>query len=350
MMVVPMTRLVALSLPIGLWDWTGAGVLVITGDSTTLDGGMTKVGVSEMVAFAELGGVTVALVETGAEVGTGSSEAGILVGAIDVGSTVGPEETPDPVGTPDGEMPDTVGLSLTEGTVTPELVGITSVSLGIGGVIPTLGVTVGVGTSPDAVGTPVGKIPEENSDTILWIMLLAGGRGADPVAVGVSNRLVKMLGKTDAAGSGMIVGRRLDTSEIKEDTAGGTIPDGSGTGEGETGAVGPAVGPAEPVGDTPATSDTNDDRIDGRLRGSEGRTASEVGMAPVGDAPVPNAVVMPTTIPPEDAAIGAGLLAGITGAGVGCTGSLGRTPVEPTWVGVGSGSLRRVESKPPTKP
>lgn len=302
-------------------------MLVITGDSTTLDGEITKVGVSEMVALAELGGVTTALVGTGAEVETGDSEAGMLVGSIDVGSTVGPEETPDPVGIPEGRMPDCVGLSLTEGT---ELVGMLSVSLGVGGVTPTLGVTVGVGTSPEAVGAPVGKMPDENCDTMLSIMLLAGGRGADPVAVGVSNRLVRMLGRTDAEGSGMIVGKRLDTSEIKEDRAGGTIPEGSGTGD-ETGAVGTAVGPAEPVGDTPATSETSDDKIDGRLSGSEGKMASEVGMAPDGDAPVPKAVVMPTTIPPEDgcATIAAGLDE-TSGAGVGWTGSLGRTPVDPT--------------------
>lgn len=349
-MLVPTTRVVALSVPVGLWLWTGAGVLVITGaESTPLDVGMTKVGVAETVALPEVGTTIGALVGTGAAVEIGDSEAGMLVGSIDVGTTVGPEETPDPVGIPEGKMPDRVGLSLIGETGTPEDaalgVGMTSVSLGIGGVTPTLTDSDGVGTTP--VGTPVGKIPEENSEAKLCRMLVAGGSGADPVAVGDSNRLVKMLGRTDAAGSGMIVGKRLDTSEIKEDTAGGTIPDGSGTGEDETG----AVGPAEPGGSTPVTSETNEDRIDGRLSGSEGSTASDVGMAPEGDAPVPNAVVIPTTIPPEDGCTRKGAGLDWTGVGVGCTGSLGRTPVEPTcWVGVGSGSPRRVERRPPRKP
>jgi hypothetical protein len=73
----------------------------------------------------------------------------------------------------------------------------------------------------------------------------------------------------------------------------------------------------------------------------------------VGDAPVPSAVVMPTTIPPEESCTSGGCpLDGNTTTGVGETMPLlGSTPVEPTWgLGVASGPLRRVESRPPRGP
>lgn len=368
MMLVPTAMLVALSKPIGFCELTGVGLLVTTGivgmgivaESVTakLVVGTNDVGASEMVAFPELGGTTVALLgATGEGVEIGASEAGTLIDPTADGVTTGPDDTPVPE--PEGRTPD--GVSLAAGGVIPTLTDSDGVALATGGVIAdgaTLGVSLGsngvipadsegdgtapdgVGTIPDGVGTTpegVGTIPEK-SDTMLDAMLLAGGRGIGAVAVGKSEtKLDTMLGTTDPGRSGTAEDKRLDTSDTSEETRGGRIPGGVGAGVGVTG----AVGPAEPEGKIPVTSETRDDKIEGRSSGPElGNTASEVGIAPelksglagVGDAaPVPSAVVMPTTIPPEDCETKSGCsLDGDAGPGVGSTTMLGKTPVEPT--------------------
>ena len=291
---------------------------------------------------------------------------------------------------PEGRIPDELWLAA--GGVKPEetaLLERVGVSLGIGRV--RLAVSEGVGTLPDPVGrrpeeavgstpdgmrleepvdntpdgrrlempvgrrleipvgsTPDGMRPDETSDAMLDARLLAGGRGADAVPVGSSEtKLDTMLGRTDPG----TPDNRLETSETKEETRGGRTPDGAAVGEGELGAVGPAV----PEGRTPETSETSEDKTDGRFKSPEDAAASEVGIAPElntgvealdAGAPVPSAVVIPTTIPPEDAWTDEGSwLDGDAGAGVGCNRPLvGRRPVEPT-----TGS-RTDESRPPTSP
>lgn len=238
---------------------------------------------------------------------------------------------------PEGRIPDELWLAA--GGVKPEETSVlvsVGVSLGIGRV--RLAVSEGVGTLPDPVGrrpeeavgstpdgmrleepvgktpdgrrlempvgsTPDGSRPDETSDAMLDARLLAGGRGADAVPVGSSEtKLDTMLGRTDPG----TPDNRLETSETNEETRGGRTPDGAAVGEGEIGAVGPAV----PEGRTPETSETSEDKTEGRLRSPEDATASEVGIAPELNtglealstgAPVPRAVVIPTTIPPEDA-------------------------------------------------
>jgi hypothetical protein len=346
--------------------------------------GSTKVGVSERVALPELGGTTVALLAGAGEgVDAGTSEAGTLLDWIGDGVAAGTDDTPDPE-MPEGKIPDVV--SLAAGGVRPEdtaLGVVVGVSLGSRDVM--LAGSEGVGTTPDGVGirpeetvgrapegmrpeeavgmTPEGIRPEEISDAMLDTMLLAGGRGTGTLAVGSSEtKLDTMLGRTDTGTSEIAPDKRLETSETKEETSGGRMPDGAadgaGVGAGETG----AVGPAEPEGRMPVTSETSEDKIEGRLSGPDGRTASEVGIAPELNtglealstgAPVPSAVVMPTTIPPEDGWIDKGCwLDRGAGAGVGCTTPLlGRTPVEPTsGLGDAAGTFKRDDRRPPTRP
>jgi hypothetical protein len=167
-------------------------------------------------------------------------------------------------------------------------------------------------------------------------MLLAGGRSVGAVAVGKSDtKLDKMLGSTDA-GTPDTPDSRLETSPTTEETSGGRTPDAVGAGDGVIG----AVGPAEPGAKIPETPETTEDNAPGRSRIPEGATDSEVGIAPefkeglVGvavDAPVPRAVVIPTTIPPDDGSTNNGCwLDGDATPPVGETTSVGRTPVEPT--------------------
>jgi hypothetical protein len=389
-MLVPTTMLVALSVPVGLCDWTGVGVIVTTGVDCAEDCaedwtgtvaeplvkpllvGVARVGVSEMVAFPEVGG-TMSVLLGAAEEGddAGDSEAGTLEGWTGVGVTVGPEETPEP-DAPDGKMPDGVPLGMEGVRPDDPALGVAEgVSLGSGGVTPRLGVSEGVGTAPVPEETPVGTIPEEGttpvgttpdegrtpegirpdemSEMMLATMLLAGGRGAGTVALGNSDaKLDSMLGITEAGTSGT-PDSRLETSAANEETSGGSTPDATGVGDGVTG----AVGPADPVAKPPVIPDTREDKAPGRSRGAEGATDSEVGIAPefraglvgVGDAPVPRAVVMPTTIPPDDGTTNKG--AWLDGKGrpaVGETTSLGKTPVEPT------SGRRTDERRPPRRP
>jgi hypothetical protein len=98
-------------------------------------------------------------------------------------------------------------------------------------------------------------------------------------------------------------------------TSGGRMPEAEGEGVIEAGAVGLATpelgmmpdGSRVPEGSTPLASETTEDRIEDRLgRPALPEEPSEVGIAPDADAdgvaedPVPNAVVIPTTIPLEE--------------------------------------------------
>jgi hypothetical protein len=221
---------------------------------------------------------------------------------------------PDPVGrrpeeavgsTPDGMMLEEPVGSTPDGMRLEEPVGNTPDGRRL---------EIPVGSTPDGrrLETPVGSTPEEMrpdemSDAMLDARLLTGGRGTDAVPVGSSEtKLDTMLGRTDPG----TPDNRLETSETNEETKGGRTPDGAAdgaaVGEGEMG----AVGPADPEGRTPETSETSEDKTDGRLSSPEDATASDVGIAPELNtglealstgAPVPRAVVIPTTIPPEDA-------------------------------------------------
>jgi hypothetical protein len=241
---------------------------------------------------------------------------------------------------PEGRIPEEVSIGV--GTDDTPLGGTVGVSLGSNEV----GLeSEGDGTAPESVGAPEGMMPEEIPDAMLETMSLAVGRATGAVALGGNSdtKLEMMLGMIEG---GTPEGKRLETSETNEDTSGGRTPEAVGTGASETG----AVGPAEPGGRTPLTSETRDDKIEGRSNGPEGNTASEVGIAPEATgvgvvAPVPKAVVIPTTMPPEDGCTGKGCsLDGEAGATVGSAILLGRTPV-----GDASGT-RRVERRPPTRP
>jgi hypothetical protein len=323
----------------------------VASDAGALEIGMTKVGVSEMVALPELGGATVALL--GAAGDRVDSEAGTPLEAVVEGVTVGAEDMPEPGMPPEGTSPEEVSIGVGVAPEDTALGGTVGVSLGSRGVRDE-SEGEGVGTAPDGVGTPEGMIPEgteadEISDAMLETMSLAVGRATGTVALGGKSdtKLEIMLGMTEVGRSGTAEGKRLETSETNEDTSGGRTPEAVGTGDSETG----AVGPAEPEGSTPVTSETREDKIEGRSSGPEGTTASEVGIAleatGVGVvAPVPNAVVIPTTMPPEDGCTSRGCsLDGTAGAIVGSAMLLGRTPV-----GDASGTPRRVERRPPTRP
>jgi hypothetical protein len=323
---------------VGLLVTTGVDGIGIVAESITeaLTVGVEDTGVSEMVAFPELGGRTVALLGTPEEVDGGSSEAGTLVDSIADGVGVGTDETPVPT-EPEGRTPELNPLEAGGAMLTlPDENG---VSLAVGGAIEegaTLGVSLGssveigaVGVS-DAVGTApegVGMTPEDISDAMLDAMLLAGGRGTDAVAVGSSEtKLDTMLGTTDPGRSDTAEDRRLETSETSEETTGGSTPEGVGVGDGVVG----AVGPAEPEGRIPVSSDTRDGK-------RVGTTASDVGIAPelrgvlegVSDeAPVPRAVVIPTTMPAEEGTTAEGCSTeGDAEPEVGSTTLLGKTPV-----------------------
>jgi hypothetical protein len=261
----------------------------------------------------------------------------------------------------DGVIPtltDCDGVSLTGGGVMPE--GATlSVSLGIGVLVPTLtdcervslgtgmdtsrvADSEGVGTAPEGVGT----MPDGKSDIMLDTRLLASGSEAGIVADGriSDTRLDTILGNTDAGRSGTADVSKLATSDAKDDTRGGRMPDGVGTGDGV----------AESGGRIAVASDTIDDKTDGRSSGPElESTTSEAGVGVgVTTGAVPKAVVMPMTIPTEDGSTTrGGSLDGATTSLVGKMIMLGTGPVEPTWgVGDASGIPSTDVRKPPRKP
>jgi hypothetical protein len=339
---------------------TGVGLLVITGadgigmlaESVTgaLETGPDGTGVWVIVAFPELGRLTVALLGAAGEgVDADASEAGTLADATGDVDTADPEDRPEPEA--DGKTPDEVPLETDD--VTPRLNDWETVALAAGGVIEedawlrvSLGISggrlaeaecvgtdpesvgkrpdadgkipEGVGTMPDGVGTrpeEVGTRPDEvritrledSSEAMIDARLLATGRGIGAVPLGSPDtKLDTILGATDPERTGTAEDSRLETSDTSEDTKGGRIPDGVGAADTVVG----AVAPAEPEGRTPVTSETSEDNIEGTLRAPElGKTASDVGIAPevtageegVGDeAPVPSAVVIPTTMPAED--------------------------------------------------
>jgi hypothetical protein len=390
---------------------TAAGVDGIARVAVSVTRGVPEgAGVAEKASLMELGTATLALLGVpGVGVETGTSEAGTLeksdagVGdAMDETPVPEPEEgtIPEGVGigdslTPDGVMPDGVGTgdSLTPDEIAPEGVGV-SVSLGIGGVIPTLAVSDGVGTRPEGVGRTfdaeipegvartsdaeipdgvarisdaeipegvgrisdaeipvgvgrisdadgtipdgVGSTPEESSDKRLDTMLLTG-IGMAPVGVGSSDsKLDTMLGTAETGTSGSTEDKRLEMSPTSEDTRGGKTPDSVGAGVGVIGTVGPAV----PEGRIVGTSEMMEDRIEGKSTMLEGDADSDVGIRPelncgltgVGvGAPVPRAVVIPTTIPPDDGWTTTEESPDWeTGVGVGWSTLIGRSPVEPT--------------------
>jgi hypothetical protein len=384
-----MTILVALSVPVACCDCTA----VREGENTGVDGigivaesvttalliGVDTTGASEMVAFPELGGTMLLGDPEGAD--TGTSEVGMLLDSAADGVGRGRDETPDPA-EPDGKIPErdslgeggvmpglndgegvslavtpdgvTMGVSL---AVTPD--GVTmGVSLAVTPDGVMMGVSLGDGTGSASEGVDAGTGADKLSRT-LEATLLASGIGIGAVAlIGISEaKLDTMLGTTDPGRSGIADESRLERSEANEETMGGRMPIGVGDGEGAAG----SVDPAEPDGRTPGTSEMIDDKSDGRSSGPElgEGAASEVGMAPEFRAgldaeaagAVPSAVVIPTTMPPDDGKTRNGCsLEGEAGAGVGSTKLLGRTPVEPTCgSGVASGP-RMEDRRPPRKP
>lgn len=250
-----------------------------------------------------------------------------------------------------------------------------------------LSVLVGSGAErliePDRVAEgrmPDDRRPEENSDATLDAMLLKSevgiGRGIDAVGrteaviaeeradSALDTRLETTLGRADPVGKSETADeRRLDSSEITDGTSEGSIPDAEGVIVADTGAVGLAdpelgmmpVGSRLSDGNTPVTSETTDERIEGKFTSPElAETPSEVGIAPeaplvrVADADaaaesVPMAVVIPIVIPLE-----ARPLEGR--APVGTTPLLGRIPDSTSEVAVGSTLPRRDDSKEPTRP
>jgi hypothetical protein len=344
---------------VGLLVITGADGIGMLAESVTgaLETGPDETGVWVRVAFPELGRLTVALLGAAGEgVDAEASEAGTLADATGDVNTADPDDRPEPEA--DGKTPDEVSLGMDD--VIPRLNDGETVALAAGGVIEedaglrvSLGISggrlaeaewvdtdpesvgkrpdddgkipEGVGTMPDRVGTRpegVGTTPDEvgtrpdevgitrledSSEAMTDARLLATGRGIGAVPLGSPDtKLDTMLGATDPERTGTAEDKRLETSDTSVDTKGGRIPDGVGAADTVVG----AVAPAEPEGRTPVTSETSEDNIEGTLRAPElGKTASDVGIAPevtageegVGDeAPVPSAVVIPTTMPPED--------------------------------------------------
>lgn len=388
-MLVGITKLVALSEPIGRSELTmglldvGVGVagmgMVAASVSEALLGATEVTKDSEAVAFPELGGRMVALLGAVERMDDpGISDAGTVTDPL-VGDGAGVEDTaPLPI-VPEGKISEVDGgvipeVSLTTGGVMPEG-GTLSVSLGIGELRPTpidcervpglservslgrgtetprVADSVGVGTAPESVGTIAedgSTIPDGRSDR----RLVASGSGTELVAVGriSDTRLDTILGTTEPGRSGTTDVSKLEMSEARVDTRGGSTPDSVGAGD--------AV--AEAGGRIPVISDTIDDKM-----GGSGNPTSEVGIVSevvkpgltgvgvgVTTGAVPRAVVIPTTIPPDDGrTTSGGSLVGATAPLVGMTMLLGTGPVVPTWgVGDVSGVPRTDESKPPRKP
>lgn len=380
MMLVPTTSDVALSVAVADKDITAEGLLVVDGmmgmgivaESLVLGategvGATDDVGAILMVPFPEVGGVRLIVLEAPVEmVEDICSDAGTLRDWLCDG--VGAGDTDDPS--------DPEGTAEFEGII-PELndkvaLGVTLASDGV-----MLGVSEGVGTTPEEDSTPVGRTPEVGSKpdegktpeegrasdgTRLTSTLLGRTIGAEPVGKIDSTperMLERMVGIAEGGTSEIADERMLGKSEMIEDTTGGRRPEieagGVSVGAG-------AVGPRPVEGTMPGSSETSDDRTEGRSSKPElAGTLSDVGIAPelrigaVGDgigeaeSPVPNAVVIPMTTPEvgndkigwesEDAA-----------PLVGRTTGTGTLPVPITAVGVGSRGTRSDESRPPSKP
>jgi hypothetical protein len=228
-------------------DWTGT---LADSVAKPLLVGVARVGVSELVAFPELGGTTAALLEAAGEiVDAGDSEAGTLEGAIGDGVTVGPDDTPDP-DTPEGKIPE--GVPLGRERVNPEDVAggvMVGVSLGSRGVTLRLPEADGVGTTPEPVGrTPdEGSTPEEGSTP----------DGSSPEEVSTSEVGTPEDGSTPDGSSP----EEVSTSEVGTPEDGST-PDGSSPDEGRTpedGRTTDGSNPEDgstPVGSTPVEGST----------------------------------------------------------------------------------------------
>jgi hypothetical protein len=245
-----------------------------------------------------------------------------------------------------------------------------------------LSVPVGRGaerlTEPETVAEgkmPDDRRPDENSDATLDAMLLSSevgtGRGIDAVGwleaviaeesadSALDTKLDTTLGRADPVGrSETADDRRLESSEITDGTREGRIPDTDGDGvivadplavgltDPELGII--PVGNSVSDGSTPVTSETTEERIEGRLTSPElAETPSDVGIAPDGEAwlvgvadaeSVPSAVVRPIVIPPDDA------------PPVGSTMLLGRIPVPMVGVAVASTLPKIDDNKEPTRP
>lgn len=333
-MLVPITREVALSVAVADCETTGAGLLVVVAmvgmemvaESLLLgiaeaDGVTDGVGASLTVVLIEVGGVRLMLLKIADALDEGGcSEAGTERDPLGEGVGAGDTEEPmEPVGPalPDGRIPE-----LREGT--------------------TLRVSDGVGRTPEEGArdgnspedtAPVGTTPEDGrmpegsaSDGSREGRLLGGA-----IETGA-------VGPTDGGTSETAEERKPGRSEMTEDTTGGRIPDGTADGAG----VG-AVPPRRPLeGRMPGNSDTIEDRTGGRSSRPElAGPVSEVGIAPelnagavgVGTSPVPNAVVMPMTMP-EAGSERMGCGSDTAGALVGSTTGMETSPVPTAPVGV----------------
>lgn len=306
--------------------------------------------------------VTVALLESDPET-EAVSEAGIDDGMLrdSLAETVALDDTPVPVGRipedtsePErvkvGKMPEEAEAeALAEGVMLAVPVGSTDRLI-----------------EPDAVSEgriPDDRRPDEKSEAMLDAMLLSSevgiGRGIDAVGkidavVSADSALETRLDSTaePVGRSDTAEDRRLESSEITDGAMEGRIPEAEGEGvmEADAGAVGltaPELG-VTPVG---RTSETTDERNEGRSSPELAETPSEVGIAPDGETSlvrvadaladsVPRAVVIPMMIP----------LALEETAPVGTTPLLGRIPDSRAEVGVGSGLPRREDRSEPTRP
>lgn len=291
MMLVPTTKVVALSVAVAVRDTIGATLLMedgLTGMMSEADSVRVGEGVGRGVSDAGTGVETTGVEMTGAEdtepvpaVGVGSS---LSVALVDVcGISVGTALLAEPVGSPDDTSSDAGTLKdwlLTGGVTVGEAdVPTAPVPDGVipeaGGVTLTGAEAVGVGTveertsevgTPDETGVetgtgtdPVGTVPEEGNtpedDRISDAKL-----EAETVGTTIGS-LVGMPVPTDEASEEMIVGRRLASPEV-------------GTG------VGAVEARPVPEGRMPDTSGRMDE-----LTNCSGCTelvaaASEVGMGP----------------------------------------------------------------------
>jgi hypothetical protein len=383
---------------VGVSD-VGGGVDFAEDDGTTEPVLNTDVGASLSVALPELEGVKVAAALLGEAVEVadeGSSEAGTLSELPEEVGTTDADVPTEPV--PEGVMPE---LIVPEGKTLPENVaeGVTlAVSEGVGTTLSEAGTPdedttseVGVGTAPDGkrpeegstpdegripeeIGRPEegnrpedGRTPEEGSapeddntpddgripeDSRLEGKMVGIMTGPVPVGRAESKpdrMLDKALGTADA-------GRSETADDKSEESAGGRRPDALADGTGVSAVDARPV----PVGRTPGSSDTTDERRPGISSIPELVAAvSEVGMAPelrrvgvavrAADSPVPKAVVIPITMP-DDGKSG-DPLEPVAATLVGRTTLSGIPPVEPTWeVAVGASEARSEDKRPPTRP
>jgi len=383
---------------VGVSD-VGGGVDFAEDDGTTEPVLNTDVGASLSVALPELEGVKVAAALLGEAVEVadeGSSEAGTLSELPEEVGTADADVPTEPV--PEGVMPE---LIVPEGKTLPENVaeGVTlAVSEGVGTTLSEAGTPdedttseVGVGTAPDGkrpeegstpdegripeeIGRPEegnrpedGRTPEEGSapeddntpddgripeDSRLEGKMVGIMTGPVPVGRAESKpdrMLDKALGIADA-------GRSETADDKSEESAGGRRPEALADGTG----VGAVDARPLPVGRTPGSSDTTDERRPGISSIPELVAAvSEVGMAPelrrvgvavrAADSPVPKAVVIPITMP-DDGKSGDPLEPEAATL-VGRTTLSGIPPVKPTWeVAVGASEARSEDKRPPTRP